>query len=127
MADDPECDPVDHPGPDRPLRRLADAGYLQGKGPVQEVQEGPVIPCQTSAHGIITPWAFILFNLGAKNACRNCAIVLSYCKCCMTTREETPMLRLAIVDDNPNDSAALRALVADYLTKDFQLNLHEIW
>ena len=27
------------------------------------------------------------------------------------------MLRLAIVDDNPNDSAALRALVADYLIK----------
>ena len=27
------------------------------------------------------------------------------------------MLRLAIVDDNPNDSAALRVLVADYLTR----------
>ena len=27
------------------------------------------------------------------------------------------MLRLAIVDDNPNDSAALRALVAHYLTE----------
>ena len=27
------------------------------------------------------------------------------------------MLRLAIVDDNPNDSAALRVLVADYLQK----------
>ena len=37
------------------------------------------------------------------------------------------MLRLAIVDDNPNDSAALRALVADYLTKNDHAHVIQVF
>ena len=37
------------------------------------------------------------------------------------------MLRLAIVDDNPNDSAALRALVADYLVKNNHAHVIQVF
>jgi DNA-binding LytR/AlgR family response regulator len=37
------------------------------------------------------------------------------------------MLRLAIVDDNPNDSAALRALVADYLIKNNHAHVIQVF
>ena len=37
------------------------------------------------------------------------------------------MLRLAIVDDNPNDSAALRALVADYLTRNNHAHVIQVF